>query len=69
VRDERCAACGMIVRPQVLQAMRRSEDGKLFHCETCTRILYLVEPSFSPSPPAADSEPQAGASAASSHES
>jgi predicted nucleic acid-binding Zn-ribbon protein len=44
VRNEKCGACGMIVRPHVFQEMRRSTSGELIHCETCTRILYLVEP-------------------------
>ncbi len=58
VRDEKCGACGMIIRPHVIQEMRRSDSDKLFHCETCTRILYYVEPSIS-------SAPSASASAAS----
>ena len=44
VRDEKCSACGMRMRPQVIQAMRRSTTDELFHCETCTRILYYTEP-------------------------
>jgi uncharacterized protein len=43
VRDEKCTACGMRVRPQVFQDMRRGNSEELFHCETCTRILYYVE--------------------------
>jgi len=43
VRNEKCSACGMIVRPHVFQEMRRSTSGDLIHCETCTRILYLIE--------------------------
>lgn len=42
VRDEKCSACGMRIRPQVFQQMRRGSD-EMFHCETCTRILYLIE--------------------------
>jgi len=67
VRDEKCAACGMIVRPHVIQEMRRGEHGELFHCETCTRIIYLNESSASSASPA--SAPQASASAAGSQES
>jgi uncharacterized protein len=52
VRDEKCGACGMIIRPHVIQEMRRSDGENLFHCETCTRILYYVEPSISGPPPA-----------------
>jgi predicted nucleic acid-binding Zn-ribbon protein len=44
IRDEKCSACGMRMRPQVIQAMRRSTTEDLFHCETCTRILYYTEP-------------------------
>lgn len=45
VRDEKCSACGMIVRPHVFQEMRRRGGGdEMFHCETCTRILFYVEP-------------------------
>jgi uncharacterized protein len=53
VRDEKCGACGMRVRPHVFQEMRRSNSDELFHCETCTRILYYVEPSISTAPAAA----------------
>lgn len=48
VRDEKCSACGMRVRPHVFQEMRRDSD-EMFHCETCTRILYYVEPESSAS--------------------
>jgi len=44
VRDEKCSACGMRVRPHVFQEMRRRGSEEMFHCETCTRILYYVEP-------------------------
>ena len=67
VRDEKCAACGMIVRPQVLQIMRRDQSDQMFHCETCTRIIYLNEPGAASAPPA-DSASQASASASGSHE-
>lgn len=43
VRDEKCTACGMRIRPHVFQEMRRGSD-EMFHCETCTRILYYIEP-------------------------
>jgi uncharacterized protein len=67
VRDGKCGACGMIVRPHVIQEMRRSEGADLFHCETCTRIIYYIERSVS-SAPAAASASQASASAAPSRE-
>jgi len=60
VRNEKCSACGMIVRPHVLQEMRRRATEEMFHCETCTRILYYVEPESSAagaSPSAAPSTP------------
>lgn len=44
VRDEKCGACGMRVRPHVFQEMRRSTSEEMFHCETCTRMLYYIEP-------------------------
>ena len=61
VRDEKCAACGMIVRPHVIQAMRRADTEEIFHCETCTRILYYIEPAASAAaaPASATSSPAA----------
>lgn len=47
IRDEKCSACGMMIRPHVIQEIRRADSQELFHCETCTRILYYVEPSAS----------------------
>ena len=57
VRDEKCTACGMRVRPHVFQEMRRSNSEEVFHCETCTRILFYVEPegSHHTAPPIANS--------------
>jgi len=66
VRDEKCTACGMRVRPHVFQEMRRASSEEMFHCETCTRILYYVEPVIAP---AAATATQASASASSSSES
>jgi uncharacterized protein len=57
VRGEKCSACGMIVRPHVLQEMRRSDSNQMFHCETCTRILYYVEPSASAAGATASNSP------------
>jgi hypothetical protein len=65
VRNEKCGACGMIVRPHVIQEMRRADSAEMFHCETCTRIIYYIEPSVS----AAASASQASASASTSRES
>jgi uncharacterized protein len=61
VRNEKCSACGMIVRPHVLQEMRRSDSEEMFHCETCTRILYYVEPEPSAAAPSAAASAQAAA--------
>jgi uncharacterized protein len=68
VRQEKCGACGMIVRPHVIQEMRRGDGEQLFHCETCTRIIYYIEPSVS-SAPAAASAASSGAGSSASHES
>ena len=65
VRDEKCTACGMRVRPHVFQEMRRANSEQMFHCETCTRILYYVEPAAAPT---AASATQASASVSSSSE-
>jgi predicted nucleic acid-binding Zn-ribbon protein len=43
VRDETCTLCGVRVRPHVFQEMRRADSSEIFHCETCTRMLYYVE--------------------------
>jgi predicted nucleic acid-binding Zn-ribbon protein len=45
VREEKCSACGMRLRPHVFQEMNRRASEEMFHCETCTRILYYIEPS------------------------
>jgi uncharacterized protein len=69
VRDEKCGACGMIVRPHVIQEMRRADSDQLFHCETCTRILYYFEPSISSRSAASASQAVAGSSTPTPHES
>jgi predicted nucleic acid-binding Zn-ribbon protein len=71
VREEKCGACGMIVRPHVIQEMRRADSDQLFLCETCTRILYYIEPSVSSASAAPVSQAGAGSSAraSTSHES
>jgi len=61
VRDEKCSACGMMIRPHVIQEMRRAGNEEMFHCETCTRILYYIEPSAA-APPAAASASASSAS-------
>ena len=69
VRDEKCTACGMRIRPHVFQEMRRSESQEMFHCETCTRILYYIEPSISSRSAALASQAVAGSSGSTPHES
>jgi predicted nucleic acid-binding Zn-ribbon protein len=44
VVDEACGLCRVRVRPHVMQLLRQPDQAELFHCESCTRILYLPEP-------------------------
>jgi hypothetical protein len=59
IREEKCSACGMRMRPQVIQAIRRSTTDEMFHCETCTRILYYTEPTAAAAVANAQSAPPA----------
>jgi predicted nucleic acid-binding Zn-ribbon protein len=43
VRDETCTLCRVRVRPHVFQELRRENSEEIFHCESCTRILYYLE--------------------------
>jgi uncharacterized protein len=43
VRDETCTLCRVRVRPHVYQELRREGSQEIFHCESCTRILYYSE--------------------------
>lgn len=61
VREEKCSACGMRVRPHVFQEMRRAGSDEMFHCETCTRILYYVEPDASTAPVPDSTQPNRAA--------
>ena len=54
VKKEMCSACGVRVRPHVFQEMRRENNEEIYHCETCTRILYYIEPPAPPAPPVPD---------------
>jgi uncharacterized protein len=46
VRDGRCTACQVRVRPQVFNELRRHEI--VFQCESCQRILFHAGPSAPP---------------------
>jgi predicted nucleic acid-binding Zn-ribbon protein len=43
VKDETCTMCRVRVRPHVFEELRRPDCQEIFHCESCTRILYYVE--------------------------
>jgi predicted nucleic acid-binding Zn-ribbon protein len=60
-RNEQCLGCGMRVLPHVYEELRRASDEVIFHCETCGRILYVVEPA-----PAAPANPASAAAEAAS---
>lgn len=40
VREETCTVCRVKVRPHVYQELRNPASQEIFHCESCTRILY-----------------------------
>ena len=52
VRAESCGQCGFLVRPHVVQEMRRDTE-ETFRCEGCGRILYYVEAAAAPQASAA----------------
>jgi uncharacterized protein len=58
VTDEACSMCSVRIRPHVVQLLRQAENGEIFHCETCTRILYFVEKQ-PPKEPSAEATPEA----------
>jgi predicted nucleic acid-binding Zn-ribbon protein len=66
VRNEACSSCGLRVIPHVFQLLRKEDSDQIFLCETCTRILYYVEPP----PPEAAPGPgeQASAAGATTHD-
>lgn len=43
VLEETCTLCRVRVRPHVFQALRNPTSEEIFHCESCTRILYYIE--------------------------
>jgi predicted nucleic acid-binding Zn-ribbon protein len=58
IRGEGCGQCGVHIRPHVIQLLQRDGNEELYHCETCTRILYYAAHT------AAQSSASAAASAA-----
>ena len=65
VREEACSLCGLRIRPHVFQELRRGDFHDVLQCETCSRILYYIEPPAAPSP---DAESKASAAGISSNE-
>src|SRR5246127_3099591 len=63
VRNEACGLCGVRIRPHVFQELRRNDLREIFQCETCSRILYYVEPPVSATPEAESKTSAAGISA------
>jgi predicted nucleic acid-binding Zn-ribbon protein len=63
VRDEACSLCGVRVLPHVFQELRSSDFHEISQCESCTRILYYVEPPVAASPDAESRTSAAGMSA------
>ena len=63
VREEACGLCGVRIRPHVFQELRRDDCHEIFQCETCTRILYYVEPPAAAPPDAGSKASAAGISA------
>lgn len=47
VRGQSCGMCGFLVRPHLVQEMRRETD-ETFRCEGCGRILYYAELAAAP---------------------
>jgi uncharacterized protein len=47
---EQCRGCGMRLLPHTYQEIRRPENHEIIQCETCGRILYVVESAAVPAP-------------------
>lgn len=43
LRGESCGQCGFLIRPHVVQEMRRGTE-QVYRCDGCGRILYYIEP-------------------------
>jgi predicted nucleic acid-binding Zn-ribbon protein len=65
VRGGQCRGCGMRILPHVYEELRRDDNDEIFHCETCGRLLYILEPITSKAP----SEPSNIAASSASHSS
>jgi predicted nucleic acid-binding Zn-ribbon protein len=63
VREEACSLCGLRIRPHVFQELRRGDFHEILQCETCSRILYYIEPPAAPSPEGESKASAAGISA------
>jgi predicted nucleic acid-binding Zn-ribbon protein len=51
--DETCSMCRVKVRPHTFQLLRDPNNTEVFHCESCTRILYYAGPAAAEAAPAA----------------
>ena len=51
VRGVGCGQCGVHIRPHVIQQLSRPGNEEIFHCETCTRILYCPDHPAAPAGP------------------
>src|SRR5579864_2129076 len=49
IRGEGCGQCGVHIRPHVIQQLQRDGNEEIYHCETCTRILYYADHGAQPS--------------------
>ena len=58
VRDETCTMCRVRIRPHVFQELRRPDCLEIFHCESCTRILYYLDQPAAQPPEAAVAQSQ-----------
>jgi uncharacterized protein len=59
-RDHKCAACQVMLRPQVYNDVRTNEQ--ILICDSCQRILYYVPPAEGEAaPPASENHAQAPA--------
>jgi hypothetical protein len=61
VVEETCTMCRVRVRPHVFQALRNPASEEIFHCESCTRILYFLEEAAPAANSAAAGVPQSAA--------